>query len=748
MAQQTMTWEGAFPLPTCFVSVNLDTGQLMCIKDVRVILLPVPRIFYSTSLQTVICSRGGAGRPASSKYCLQFQDACAVQTSCISDRFWPFFCSGKEQALNRKIILEDDRYLKYKEKWNDERLEEDQQEVSTEEIDSDESKDVFTSKEKTVQDIFPEKDVKILQKHLPSDPLRKQRRSGKLKLPGETGVVVNGDVKVVGIVKETVIEKSDLVQDPSNREGTLVSHSDSMGIRRAEKRPNSKGSSSMRSRRKRGKHGVDSLRVSDIIVDSAQGKTVTETVKSQVENEPHKEDSVLAIGTEAGIVHETKADVVEDSQSGSKEAIPLVKDESVSTDGSIKSSDQWQHSSELPQDNPENDSSKGMDAALEEVVKLDIETKKIASEHSSESLEVQQESMKKEEPELNTTGLDVGSSERADGDSQRILGEGSTQSEKEKLVEAVSSNKESVGLDTKTELKENIQSLEEKVNAVEKLPVDSKGMETMEREATQENKVESNTADSNNVSDLHKEAHDDGVNPGSGEKTGSTQALVKEDSQKVDSAKNEPVTHESKKTEESSTEKHEAGGQNPQGGGNIPHENNNKVVDNSGSSGVMPEGKPNGTGDDQKLQAEVRHENSDEWSQESLVITSLREKSASGKLRVGLLNMEATNYQRWESLAGEKPIVFPYERVEKSLEWKDLYPEWIDEEQKYGTPQCPLIPMPEVNEGVQLDVVIVHAPCTKLSTLPDTSYLQVPISPILSSMSYHLKSWMYSDACL
>lgn len=648
-----------------------------------------------------------------------------MQTFCISDRFWPFFRSGKEQALNRKIILEDDRFFKYKEKWNDERLEEDQQEVSTEEIDSDESKEVFTSKEKTVQDIFPEQDVKILQKHLPSDPLRKPRRSGKLKLSGETGVVVNGDVKVVGIVKETVVEKSDLVQDPSNREGTLVSHSDSMGTRRAEKRPNPKGSSSMRSRRKRGKHGVDSLRVSEIIVDSAQGNTVTETIKSQVENESHKED---------GVVHEKKADVVEDSQSGSKEA--------------IKSSEQWQHSSELSQDNLENDSSKGMDAALEEVVKLDTETKKIASEHSSESLEVQQESMKKEEPEPNTIGLDVGSSERADGDSQRILGEGSTHSEKENLVEAVSSNKESVGLDTKNELKENIQSMEEKVNAVEKIPVDSKGMETLERGATQENKEESSTADSNNVSDLHEEAHDDGENPGSGEKTGSTQALVKEDSQKVDSAKNELVTHESKKTEESSSEKHEAGGQYPQGGGNIPQEKNSKVVDNSGSSGVMPEGKPNGTADDQKLQAEVRHANSDEWSQESLVITSLREKSASGKLRVGLLNMEATNYQRWESLAGEKPIVFPYERVDKSLEWKDLYPEWIDEEQKYGTPQCPLIPMPEVNEGVQLDIVIVHAPCKKLSSLPDTSYLQVPFSPIPSSMCYHSKSWMYSHACL
>ena len=667
-----------------------------------------------------------------------------MQTSCLSDRFWPFFCSGKDQALNRKIILEDDRYFNYKEKWNDETLAEDQQEVSTEEMDSDESKEVFTSKEKTVQDIFPEKDVRILEKQLPSDPLRKQRRSGKLKVPGETGVVGNGDVNVVGIVEETVIEKADLVQDPSNREGTLVSHSGSVGTRRAEKRPNPKGSSSMRSRRKRGKRAVDLLRGNDIIVDSAQGKTVTEPVKSRVENEPHKEDSVLALGTESGTVHETKADAVEDSQSGSKEAIPLVKDESLSTDGSIKSSNQWQHSSELSQDNLENDSSKGMDAALEEVVKLDTETKKIASEHSSESLEVQQESMKKEEPEPNTTGLDVGSSERADGDSQRILGEGRTHSEKENWVEAVSSNK----VDIKTELKENIQSLEEKVNAVEKLPIDSKGMETMERGATQENKEEPNTADSNNVSDLHEEAHDDGGNPGLGEKTGSTQSLVKEDPQKVDNAKNELVTHESKKTEESSSEKQEAGGQNPQGGGNIPHENNNKAVDNSGSSGVMAEEKPNGTADDQKLQVEVRHENNDEWPQDSPVIASLREKSASGKLRVGLLNMEATNYQRWEFLAGEKPIVFPYERVEESLEWKDLYPEWIDEEQKYGTPQCPLIPMPEVNEGVQLDVVIVHAPCKKLSPLPDTSYLQVPISPIPFSMCYHSKLWLYSLAYL
>lgn len=696
---------------------------------------------------------GGPGRLASSQYWFQFQNACAVQTSCVSDRFWPFFCSGKDQALNRKIILEDGRYLKYKEKWNDERLAEDREDVSTEEIDSDESKAEFTSKEKTVQDTFPEKDVKILQKHLPSDSLRKRKRSGKLKLPGETGVVVNGDAKVVGNIKDTVIEKSDLVRDPSNREGNPVSYSDSLGTRSAEKRLNPKGLSLTRSRTKRGKHGVDLLRGSDIIVDSAQGKTITETAKHQVENEPHKEDSVLAtvtgeqkadqsaLGTEARIVYETKADTVDDSKS-------VDTDSSVATDssteGSIKSSDQWQrNSSELPEDNPENDSSKGMDTALEEVVKLDTETK-IASEHSSESLEVQQESVKKEEPELKTTGFDVGSSERADEDSQRILGQESTHSEKENLVEAVSSNKESMRLDTETELKENVQSLEDKANAVEELPIDSKGIETMERGTTQENNEESNTADSNNVSGLHEEAHDVGENPGSGDKTGSTQSLVKEDSQKVDN--NQLVTDASKQTEESSYEKHEAGDQNSEGG-NVPHESNNNVVDNSGSSGVVPEEKPNGTADDQKVQVEVQHENSGEWPQESLLITFLREKSASGKLRVGLLNMEDwKEYQHWEFLAGEKPISFPYERVEKSLEWKDLYPEWIDEEQKYGTPQCPLIPMPEVNEGVQLDVVIVHAPCQKSSSLPDTSYLQVPNSPIPSSMCLYLKLWTCSQA--
>nr|PNR58003.1 hypothetical protein PHYPA_004998 [Physcomitrium patens] len=115
--------------------------------------------------------------------------------------------------------------------------------------------------------------------------------------------------------------------------------------------------------------------------------------------------------------------------------------------------------------------------------------------------------------------------------------------------------------------------------------------------------------------------------------------------------------------------------------------------------------------EEQELQAEVRQENSDEWPQESALISSLRLRATSGTLRVGLLNMEATDFLRWQFLAGERPIIIPFERVNEAVDWNQLYPEWIDEEETYGAPICPAIPMPKISPEVQLDVVIARVPC-------------------------------------
>ena len=135
----------------------------------------------------------------------------------------------------------------------------------------------------------------------------------------------------------------------------------------------------------------------------------------------------------------------------------------------------------------------------------------------------------------------------------------------------------------------------------------------------------------------------------------------------------------------------------------------------------------------QVLQAEVRQEKNDDWPQESALISSLKQRAISGTLKVGLLNMEAVDLQRWQSLAGEMPISVPFERVSEEVEWSDLYPEWIDEEERYGTPECRSIPLPKLSPEVKLDVVIARAPCTASSTLQECwkhpASLQVLLGP-------------------
>lgn len=148
----------------------------------------------------------------------------------------------------------------------------------------------------------------------------------------------------------------------------------------------------------------------------------------------------------------------------------------------------------------------------------------------------------------------------------------------------------------------------------------------------------------------------------------------------------------------------------------VPGESKAVVDVKSAFSAEKPD---DGVVSEQVLQAEVRPENSVDWSQESAVVSLLKQRAASGTLKVGLLNMEAADLQHWQFLAGELPLNIPFERVNEKVEWNHLYPEWIDEEERYEPPQCPSIPMPKVSPGVQLDVVIARAPCTASSALQE-----------------------------
>ncbi|KAG0569641.1 hypothetical protein KC19_6G104300 [Ceratodon purpureus] len=82
------------------------------------------------------------------------------------------------------------------------------------------------------------------------------------------------------------------------------------------------------------------------------------------------------------------------------------------------------------------------------------------------------------------------------------------------------------------------------------------------------------------------------------------------------------------------------------------------------------------------------------------------------KPRIGLLNIDREEALRWQQYAhGRPPLSFPLARVNQSLGWSDFYPEWIDEEEIFGTPECPFMPFPCVHPGTELDLVIARIPC-------------------------------------
>ncbi|XP_077249846.1 plant glycogenin-like starch initiation protein 3 isoform X2 [Tasmannia lanceolata] len=73
---------------------------------------------------------------------------------------------------------------------------------------------------------------------------------------------------------------------------------------------------------------------------------------------------------------------------------------------------------------------------------------------------------------------------------------------------------------------------------------------------------------------------------------------------------------------------------------------------------------------------------------------------------IGLLNMEE---DAWRNVGEVTKVRF--DRVSENFEWKDLFPEWIDEEEDNDGPWCPEIPMPDYAIYGKFDAVVVKLPC-------------------------------------
>ncbi|OVA05488.1 Glycosyl transferase [Macleaya cordata] len=87
-------------------------------------------------------------------------------------------------------------------------------------------------------------------------------------------------------------------------------------------------------------------------------------------------------------------------------------------------------------------------------------------------------------------------------------------------------------------------------------------------------------------------------------------------------------------------------------------------------------------------------------------------KEFKGKeIYIGLVNIHEGEDEanEWEEL-GETSLVH-FKRVSRGLKWQELFPLWVDEEEKWRTPNCSEIPMPKFEDYGEFDVVIARVPC-------------------------------------
>ncbi|CAN4092719.1 unnamed protein product [Withania somnifera] len=79
-------------------------------------------------------------------------------------------------------------------------------------------------------------------------------------------------------------------------------------------------------------------------------------------------------------------------------------------------------------------------------------------------------------------------------------------------------------------------------------------------------------------------------------------------------------------------------------------------------------------------------------------------------MKIGMVNMEDEDVSEWK--VHGQIIKIKFENVSNLLKWKDLFPEWIDEEEEMDGTECPEIPMPDFNNyRNNMDMLVVKLPC-------------------------------------
>lgn len=101
------------------------------------------------------------------------------------------------------------------------------------------------------------------------------------------------------------------------------------------------------------------------------------------------------------------------------------------------------------------------------------------------------------------------------------------------------------------------------------------------------------------------------------------------------------------------------------------------------------------------------------------------------RIKVGVVNInprlkfdDIGIYEQLNALYPHAETVsIDFDHVDENLKWKDLFPTWIDEDEKYDHPKCNDLPMPIWESYRDVNVVVARVPCEK--GIKDVFRLQV-----------------------
>ncbi|MCO5558130.1 hypothetical protein L7F22_011707 [Adiantum nelumboides] len=107
------------------------------------------------------------------------------------------------------------------------------------------------------------------------------------------------------------------------------------------------------------------------------------------------------------------------------------------------------------------------------------------------------------------------------------------------------------------------------------------------------------------------------------------------------------------------------------------------------------------------------------WKELTTILESLSPNRVNVPLKLGFINYnkgltQGIENELWGLLTSVDvvPHFLPLQQVNQTWTWKDFYPEWIDEEEVFAVPKCPLLPTPELEPiNTTLDVVYAEVPC-------------------------------------